>query len=305
MALLETSIRLPKRRGKVRDVYDLGDRLLLVATDRISAFDWVLPSGIPEKGRVLTALSRFWFEELAVPNHLISADDLIFSELRLTGPIRESLRGRSMLVRKAEVVPFECVVRGYLAGSGWRAYRASRTVCEVPLPPGLLEASKLPEPIFTPATKAEAGHDENVAFDVMAEAIGPDLAETLRAMSLDAYGRAAALAADRGLILADTKFEFGLVADPDSDDPSARVPIFIDEVLTPDSSRYWPLEGYEPGRSQPSFDKQPVRDWLDASGWDKASPPPRLPAEVVDGTRDRYLKAFELLTGKPLPPVGD
>ena len=298
MALLETSLRHPKRRGKVRDVYDLGDRLLLVATDRISAYDWVLPTGIPDKGRVLTALSRFWFDSLGVPNHLIADDDSIFSALDLSGPVVADFRGRSMLVRKAEVVPFECVVRGYLAGSGWREYRESGSIQGEPLPAGLVECSELPEPMFTPATKAESGHDQNIPYAVMADAVGPELADRLRAMSLDAYVRAAEIARSRGLILADTKFEFGLVDDPD--DPSKRVPIFIDEVLTPDSSRYWPAEGYEPGRSQPSFDKQYLRDWLDASGWDKASPPPRLPDEVVEQTRARYLSAFEALAGRPL-----
>jgi phosphoribosylaminoimidazole-succinocarboxamide synthase len=296
LALLQTSLRPPKRQGKVRDVYDLGDRLLLIATDRISAFDWVLPSGIPDKGRVLTGLSVFWFNRLAAQgfrHHLLSTrvED---AGLGLTGPVLEQLQGRSLIVRKAEVVPFECVVRGYLSGSGWREYRERGTVCGEPLPAGLVESDRLEAPIFTPATKAETGHDENVPFAAMADAIGGDLAERLRSMSLAAYEGARDFAASRGLILADTKFEFGLV--PGSDDP-----IFVDEVLTPDSSRYWPAETYRPGGPQPSYDKQYVRDWLDASGWDKQSRPPLLPDEVVARTREKYLQAYESLIGQPFP----
>jgi phosphoribosylaminoimidazole-succinocarboxamide synthase len=273
-------------------VFDLGDRLLLVATDRISAFDWVLPTVIPDKGRVLTALSAFWFNFLDVPNHLISiaVEDV---KLDLEPEQRETLRGRSMLVRKARVVPFECVVRGYLSGSGWKEYRQGGSVCGVKLPSGLVESDQI-HPIFTPATKAETGHDENVSFDVMARAVGIEVAETLRSLSLEVYRSAAARAMERGLILADTKFEWGF------DDRRGEL-LLIDEVLTPDSSRYWEADSYQPGGPQPSFDKQYVRDWLETTGWDKASPPPDLPAHVVAGTRSRYIEAFERLTDKPFP----
>jgi phosphoribosylaminoimidazole-succinocarboxamide synthase len=299
MALLETSLPgLPKRRGKVRDVYDLGDgRLLMIATDRISAFDWVLPTGIPDKGRVLTGLSAFWFGRLKAEHHLISAE-IDAAGLALPAPTRKALAGRSMIVKKAEVIPFECVARGYLAGSGWREYRQSGAVCGERLPPGLVEGDRLDPPIFTPATKAEAGHDENIPFARMAEALGDfqGLAEGLRRMSLAAYQDARNFAEGRGLILADTKFEFGWI-----EEGGARVLGFVDEVLTPDSSRYWPAESYKPGGPQPSFDKQFVRDWLDATGWDKASPPPPLPDDVVAKTRAKYIQAYELLTGQPFP----
>jgi phosphoribosylaminoimidazole-succinocarboxamide synthase len=293
VALLETSLEgIPRRRGKVRDVYDLGDRLLLVATDRISAFDWVLPTAIPDKGRVLTALSAFWFEFLDVPNHLISMaiEDVKFD---LEPDLRELLRGRSMLVRKARVVPFECVVRGYLSGSGWKEYRESGAVCGIDLPARLVESDRI-DPIFTPATKAESGHDENVSLDVMASAVGSEVAATLRLLSLEVYRAAAARALERGLILADTKFEWGF------DDRTGEL-LLVDEVLTPDSSRYWDLNSYRPGGPQPSFDKQFVRDWLETTGWDKSSPPPELPGEVVAGTRARYIEAFERLTGREFP----
>jgi phosphoribosylaminoimidazole-succinocarboxamide synthase len=294
VALLETALPgLPKRRGKVRDVYDLGDdRLLIVATDRISAYDWVLPTPIPDKGRVLTALSAFWFGRIEVPNHLISteAED---AGIDLSAADREALAGRTMVVRKAEVIPFECVVRGYLAGSAWREYLTSGTVCGDPLPAGLLESQPI-GPLFTPATKAEAGHDENVPMERLIEDLGIDLAVTLAAESTRIYGDAAHVARSRGLILADTKFEWG--RDPDS----GRL-LLVDEVLTPDSSRYWPLDRYQPGGPQPSFDKQFVRDWLDASGWDKASPPPPLPEDVVARTREKYIQAYEMLTGTPFP----
>lgn len=293
MAFLESTLDCPVRRGKVRDVYDLGDRLLLVASDRISAYDWVLPTGIPDKGRVLTALSAFWFARLGVENHLISTD-IDDAGLDLDPATREALDGRVMIGRKCEVVPFECVVRGYLSGSGWREYRRSGTVCGFPLPPGLVESDKLLAPIFTPATKAEAGHDENVSTEVMAAAIGPELAETLASASLGLFEKASRHAEGRGLILADTKFEFGR-------DPKTGKILLIDEALTPDSSRYWPAESYRPGGPQPSFDKQYVRDWLDASGWDKASPPPPLPEEVVDRTRSKYIQAFETLTEQTFP----
>jgi len=290
MTLLETNLRpgsLPKRSGKVRDVYDLGEKLLLVATDRISAFDWVMPNGIPDKGRVLTGLSEYWFDQLTVPNHLISTavDD---AALDLTPGERESLDGRVMVVRKARVVPFECVVRGFLAGSAWKEYRATGTVCGIALRSGLLESDQI-EPIFTPATKAETGHDENVSLETMAGAIGKEVAGTLQSMSLEVYRIAADHAAGRGLILADTKFEWGF------DEETGEL-LLVDEVLTPDSSRYWSREAYRPGGSQPSFDKQFVRDWLETTGWDKASPPPRLPEDVVAKTRGKYVEAFERLT---------
>ena len=272
------------RRGKVRDVYDLGDTLAIVATDRISAFDWILPTPIPDKGRVLTAMSLFWFKWLNEPNHLISADlAALPPEFR-----RPELEGRTMLVRKTAVVPVECVARGYLAGSGWKEYRAHGTVCGIPLPAGLQLASKLPEPIFTPATKAEEGHDENISFAVMAKEVGVDTAAELKARTLDVYRRAAEYAEGRGIILADTKFEWGRL-------PSGEL-ILIDEVLTPDSSRYWPKETYRPGASPPSFDKQFVRDWLETTTWDKASPPPALPADVVARTAAKYQEALEKLT---------
>jgi phosphoribosylaminoimidazole-succinocarboxamide synthase len=294
-ALLETdlaSCSFPKRTGKVRDVYDLGDRLLLVATDRISAFDWVLPTGIPDKGRVLTALSVFWFSLLKVPNHLISTS-LDDARLDLPPDERRLLEGRMMLVRKANVVPFECVVRGYLSGSAWKEYRASRTVCGLALPAGLVESERI-SPIFTPATKALTGHDENVSFESMASAIGKDVADTLKSSSLEVYGLAAEYAAARGLILADTKFEWGF-------DARTGELLLVDEALTPDSSRYWSQESYRAGGPQPSFDKQFVRDWLETSGWDKSSPPPELPGEVVAMTRTKYIETFERLTERSFP----
>lgn len=278
----------PVRRGKVRDVYDLGDRLLLVSSDRISAFDWVMPNGIPDKGRVLTQLSRFWFDLLGEPNHLISAD---VDAMNLPADIdREPLRGRSMLVRKTQVVPIECVVRGYLAGSGWKEYRQSQSVCGVALPPGLTESSQLPQPIFTPATKEESGHDQNISFDRMVELVGSNVAKELRRRSIDVYNRGAEHARKHGILIADTKFEWGIVEDQI---------LLIDEVLTPDSSRFWPADDYEPGRSQASFDKQFVRDWLETTTWDKNSPPPTLPDDVVTRTRAKYVEAYERLTGRP------
>ena len=271
MALLETSLPgLPKRRGKVRDVYDLGDdRLLIVATDRISAFDWVMPNGIPDKGRVLTALSAFWFGRLKGHHHFISTN-LADSGLTLPHETRKALEGRSMIVRKAEVVPFECVVRGYLSGSGWKEYRTTGMVCGERLPAGLVESSRLDRPIFTPATKAESGHDENVQFAQMAEAVDDfqGLAKGIRAMSLETYSEARSYVESRGLILADTKFEVGFIA--------GKGLGFVDEILTPDSSRYWPADQLQSRRPQPSFDKQFVRDWLETTGWDKASPPPAV-----------------------------
>jgi len=285
---------LPCRRGKVRDLYDLGEHLLLVATDRISAFDWVLPTGIPDKGRVLTATSQFWFDRLtddiALPHHLLSTD-VEAMNLPAAADLG-ALAGRSMLCRKSRVVPFECVVRGYLSGSGWKEYQQSGTVCGVALPQGLKESQQLPEPIFTPATKAEQGdHDENVSFDRMASDLGSELAEELREKSLAIYNVGAEHAKSKGILLADTKFEFG------HNEQTGEL-LLIDEVLTPDSSRYWPADRYAPGGGQPSFDKQYVRDWLLASDWDRASEPPALPDDVVTKTREKYIQAYEQLSGK-------
>ncbi len=286
----------PPRRGKVRDVYDLGDRLLVVATDRISAFDVVLSPGIPGKGAVLTQLSTFWFRKFGtlVPNHLVETDAAAFpGDLSSHAGL---LAGRAVLVKKCRVVPFECVARGYLAGSGWKDYRKTGAVCGVPLRAGLLEASRLPEPVFTPATKAESGHDENVSFETMASAIGRDLAARLRDLTLAIYSEAAAFAASRGVIVADTKFEFGL-------DEDGSV-VWIDEALTPDSSRFWPSPSWHEGGSPPSFDKQYVRDWLETTGWDKTPPAPVLPEGVVAGTLARYVEAFRVLTGaEPVLPA--
>ena len=277
-------------RGKVRDVYDFGDRLLIVATDRISAFDWILPTGIPDKGRVLTQLSRFWFDLLKVPHHLLSMNP---SDVSLpAGTDVGVLEGRCMVVRKTKVFPIECVVRGYLSGSGWKEYKSSQSVCGLSLPPGLRESDRLPEPIFTPATKAETGHDENISFERMSTIIGNQQAERLREFSMQVYTKAADYAKARGIIIADTKFEFGVVNDSI---------ILIDEVLTPDSSRFWPADQFSPGKSQPSFDKQFVRDWLETTSWDKNSPPPALPDNVVTGTRDKYIEAYERLSGTTFP----
>ncbi|HEY0984814.1 phosphoribosylaminoimidazolesuccinocarboxamide synthase [Schlesneria sp.] len=273
-------------RGKVRDVYDFGDRLLIVATDRISAFDWILPTGIPDKGRVLTQISKFWFDRLGVPHHLLSMNP---EDVPLPAKTDiASLQGRSMVVRKTRVFPIECVVRGYLSGSGWKEYKASQTVCGLKLPAGLRESERLPEVIFTPATKAESGHDENIPFERMAEIIGSDRAGQLKQFSLDVYTKAAEFARSKGIIIADTKFEFGVINDQ---------VILIDEVLTPDSSRFWPADQYSPGGAQPSYDKQFVRDWLETTDWDKNSPPPALPEDVVVKTRDKYIEAYERLTG--------
>jgi phosphoribosylaminoimidazole-succinocarboxamide synthase len=293
-ALLESRIAgLPLRRGKVRDVYDLGDRLLIVATDRISAFDWILPTGIPDKGRILTQISAMWFQRLNVPHHLLSLD--VQDAALPLGDDRESLVGRSMIVRKTAVVPIECVARGYLAGSGWKEYGTRGTVCGSTLPAGLLNCSRLPEPIFTPATKAETGHDENISFEEMSRLIGKETATTLRERTLSLYSAAAQFAESQGLILADTKFEFGKTPDGEL--------ILIDEALTPDSSRYWPADEYRPGSNPPSFDKQYVRDWLERSGWDKNSPPPPLPDEVVEKTREKYLEAFRRLVGREFESI--
>jgi len=288
-------------RGKVRDCYrftsSFGPALLIVSTDRISAFDWILPAPIPDKGRVLTAISAFWFDLLAqgpapVAHHLLTTD---VDRMGLPAEIdRGPLRGRTMLARLAEVIPFECVVRGWLAGSGLGEYAERGTVCGVPLPAGLRPGDRLPEPIFTPATKAASGHDENVPFDLMAAAVGRPVAETLRARSLDVYARGAAHAAARGLVLADTKLEWGRLPDGSL--------ILVDEVLTPDSSRFWPAAAAGHGRVPDSFDKQFVRDWLAACGWDRSSPPPALPADIVAKTRDKYLEACRLITGRAEPP---
>ncbi len=278
-------------RGKVRDIYDLEDSLLIVATDRLSAFDVVMPTPIPDKGHVLTGLSLFWFEKTReiVEDHLISADvERYPAALR---PYTDILAGRSMLVKKTEVLPIECVVRGYLAGSGWKEYRDKGTVCDIALPAGLLESDSLPEPIFTPATKAESGHDENISADQAAAMVGRETFESVRKTAIEIYQMAVDCALSRGIILADTKFEFGL--------HEGRL-ILIDEVLTPDSSRFWDAADYSPGRSQASFDKQFVRDWLESINWNKQPPAPELPEEVVEGTRRRYLEAYRRICGRPL-----
>jgi phosphoribosylaminoimidazole-succinocarboxamide synthase len=285
--LTQTSLEgLPVRRGKVRDIYDLGDRLLMISSDRISAFDWVLPTPIPDKGRVLTQISAFWFQLLGTANHVISLD---LNDIDLpAGTDRESLEGRSMIVRKCEVVPIECVVRGYLDGSGWREYQQSGTVCGIELPEGLKQCSQLEEPVFTPATKEQSGHDINISFDQMLQIVDDDTAGELRRRSIDTYLRGAQYAREKDIIIADTKFEWGRV--------DGEL-ILIDEVLTPDSSRFWPADDYEPGHGQPSFDKQFVRDYLSTTGWDKNSPPPELPEEIVAKTRQKYVDAYERLTG--------
>jgi phosphoribosylaminoimidazole-succinocarboxamide synthase len=290
--LLQTEVNLPLLgRGKVRDIYDLGTTLLFIATDRISAFDCILGSGIPCKGRVLTQTSLFWFDFLKdmIPSHLLTADVSQYpAELKADA---ETLEGRSMLVRKARMVDVECVARGYLSGSGWKEYKAQGTVCGIPLPAGLKESDRLPEPIFTPATKAQTGHDENVPFEFVADKLGTDLASRLRDLTLGIYKRAAAYALERGLILADTKFEFGFIDDQ---------LVLADEALTPDSSRYWPADQYKPGGAQFSFDKQYVRDYLETLSWDKRPPAPALPENIVGKTSEKYLEAYERLTGKRL-----
>ena len=285
----------PPRRGKVRDVYDLGDQLLIVATDRISAFDHVLGSGIPDKGRVLTQISAFWFERLreVVPNHLVStAPDEYPAPARFYA---EVLRGRSMLVRRTTPLPIECVARGYLSGSGWKDYQRTGGICGIALPPGLAESSRLPAPIFTPATKAETGHDENISEASAAALVGADVLRRVKALTLELYRRGSEHADACGLIVADTKFEFGL-----RDDGAGPALLLIDEALTPDSSRFWPRDGFAPGGPQPSFDKQFVRDYLEAIRWNKQPPVPSLPDDVVARTREKYLEAFRRLTGRPL-----
>lgn len=290
-AVLETSLpdRAPTARGKVRDIYDLGDRMVIVATDRISAFDWVNPVGIPDKGKILTQISLFWFEHTKdiVQNHLISADLADFPAEFQAQP--EVFAGRSMLVRKCEMLPIEVVVRGYLAGSGWKEYRERGTVCDIPLPTGLVESSKLETPIYTPATKAAEGHDINISPEDAAKLVGDDTNRRVAELAIRVYGRGRDIAAERGIILCDTKFEFGFCGGE---------LILADEALTPDSSRFWPADTYAPGQSQPSFDKQFVRDYLEQTGWDKQSPQPPLPEEVVEKTRRKYLEAYTRLTGR-------
>ena len=291
--LLETHLAgmAPISRGKVRDLYEVDDKLLIVATDRISAFDYILASGIPDKGRVLNQLSVFWFDFLreVAPTHFISARMEDYPAALRTHA--EQLEGRSMLVQRTRPVPIECVARGYLAGSGWKEYRQTGAICGIPLPAGLRESEALPEPIFTPATKAATGHDSNISFDETAAEIGRPLAEQLRDLTLDIYRRADGYARSRGLIIADTKFEFGLYDD--------RV-LLIDEALTPDSSRFWAVDTYTPGQPQPAFDKQFVRDYLERSGWNKQPPAPALPPDIIEATRQRYREAYRRLTGREL-----
>lgn len=285
---MTTMERRPDSRGKVRDIYDAGENLLMVATDRISAFDFILPDEIPFKGEVLNRISAFWFDKFAdiVPNHLVSIDPAGFPEE--FAEYRDYLAGRAMLVKKAQTIPIECIVRGYLTGSGKKTYDENGTVCGIQLPEGLTEASKLPEPLFTPSTKAEIGdHDENISFERCCEIVGEDIATQIRDLSLKIYKAAAEYAATRGIIIADTKFEFGVI--------DGKVTL-IDECLTPDSSRFWPAASYEEGKIQPSYDKQFVRNWLKAN-WDMTGETPHLPAEVIDGTSERYREAFQIITG--------
>ncbi len=291
--LLETSIPYLKlhNKGKVREIFEIDGNLLLVATDRISAFDVILPNGIPHKGKVLTQMSEFWFELIGelTENHLIttSIDEID----KITEEDRDLLRGRSMLVKKVDVIPVECIVRGYLAGSGWKEYKEHGTVCKINLPDNLKESDKLPEPIFTPSTKAESGHDENISFEEAVKTTGKELAEEIRQKSIAIYKKASEYALTKGIIISDTKFEWGKYGD--------KV-ILIDEVLTPDSSRFWPMESYSPGKPQPSFDKQFVRDYLESCGWDKNPPPPLLPEDIIRTTSKKYLEAYTKLTGKEI-----
>ena len=272
------------RQGKVRDVYDIGEHYLMVASDRISAFDYILPTKIPDKGRVLTQISKFWFDYFDIPHHLVSTD---VSSVKLPeGLTVEELEGRTMIVKKCEVVPIECVVRGYLVGSGWRDYQSTGSVCGIDLAPGLSNCAKFPNALFTPATKEESGHDENISFERMIELVGADVSNELKEKSLHVYEKGRDFAAEKGIILADTKFEWGW--------HDGKL-ILIDEVLTPDSSRFWPADQYEEGQNQPSFDKQFVREYLDSTDWDKNSEPPELPQEIVDKTREKYIDAYERL----------
>jgi phosphoribosylaminoimidazole-succinocarboxamide synthase len=288
----------PAVRGKVRDVYDLGDKLLIVATDRLSAFDVILPTPIPDKGRVLTQLSLFWFHLLkdVIPNHVLSATDFPppFDKFK------DELAGRSMIVQKTQPLPIECVVRGYVSGSGWKDYRTTGKICGIQLPTGLQESDRLPEPIFTPATKAATGHDENISFERASSLIGKELAERVRAISLEIYRRAAAYAEPRGIILADTKFEFGIFYQRARERAASDDLVWIDEALTPDSSRFWPAAHYSPGGPQASFDKQFVRDYLERMQWPKTPPGPELPPEVVEATRAKYREAYRILAGREL-----
>jgi phosphoribosylaminoimidazole-succinocarboxamide synthase len=291
--LLETSIPYLKlhNKGKVREIFEIDGNLLLVATDRISAFDVILPNGIPHKGKVLTQMSEFWFELIGelTENHLIttSIDEID----KITEEDRDLLRGRSMLVKKVDVIPVECIVRGYIAGSGWKDYKKNNAICGISLPGDLKESDKLPEPIFTPSTKAESGHDENISFEEAVNITGRELAEEIRQKSIAIYKKASEYALTKGIIISDTKFEWGKYGD--------KV-ILIDEVLTPDSSRFWPLESYSPGKPQPSFDKQFVRDYLESCGWDKNPPPPSLPEDIIRTTSEKYLEAYTKLTGKEI-----
>jgi phosphoribosylaminoimidazole-succinocarboxamide synthase len=302
------------RSGKVRDLFEIGDGLLLVASDRLSAFDVVLPTPIPDKGRVLTGLSRFWFDRTAdvIPNHLLGTSPAMLPAGYADDAARTELRGRMMLCRRAQVLPVEVIVRGFVAGSGWKDYRRTEAICGIKLPVGLRESDRLPEPIFTPSTKAEVGHDENIGFDAMVDLVGAELSERVREIALALYRRGAEIAEKVGILLADTKFELGLVAPEGAQPAGAAEPrnqfadadqfaegelILIDEVMTPDSSRFWDAADYEPGRAQASFDKQFVRDWLETQAWDKTYPGPALPAEIVTGTRERYVEAFERITG--------
>lgn len=281
----------PFKKGKVRDIYDVGENLLLIVTDRISAFDWVLPEAIPNKGICLTQISAFWFDYFKdiIPNHMISADITTFP--KEFQEYSDELYGRSMLVKKAEVLPIECIVRGYISGSAWKSYQKDQTVCGINLPNGMKESAQFSEPLFTPSTKAETGHDENISYEEMEKIIGAEDAAKLKELSLKIYTTAAEYARKKGIIIADTKFEFGKIGDQI---------IIVDELLTPDSSRFWPADEYEPGKGQPSFDKQYVRDYLSTTDWDKDSSPPHLPDEVITGTQKRYLEAYEKLTGKKL-----
>jgi phosphoribosylaminoimidazole-succinocarboxamide synthase len=298
--ILQTTLarRLPDRQGKVRDIYDLGERLLIVATDRISAFDYVLGSGIPDKGKVLTQISAFWFDrtQTIVPNHMQSTDVRDLPEA--FGADAATLAGRSMLVRKTDPLPIECVARGYLSGSGWKDYRTTGAVCGIELPRGLVESARLPQPIFTPATKSQSGHDINISAGEAATLVGAAVFERACDLTLRLYAEGAAYAESRGIIVADTKFEFGLL--PDDGRPAAERLIVIDEILTPDSSRFWPTDQYRPGGPQPSFDKQFVRDYLEHIKWNKQPPVPTLPDEVVMKTREKYIEAFRRLTGREL-----
>jgi phosphoribosylaminoimidazole-succinocarboxamide synthase len=287
-ALLETNLPFPKRQGKVRDVYDLGDRLFIISTDRISAFDWVMPNGIPDKGRILNQLSLFWFQTLGVEHHVI--DDQVPAEIAAMDP-QGKLKGRSIVTRKASVVPFECVIRGYIEGSGWRDYQKTGAICGIQLPSGLQQCDALTTPLFTPATKAQTGHDENVSFEQMSMSLGAETAMELKDRSIEVYRKGASIAKERGILVADTKLEWGWFEN--------RL-ILIDEVLTPDSSRFWPADQWKPGGPQASFDKQYLREFLDQTDWDKNSPPPILPDDVVEQTRQRYLAALKQITGQGL-----